>query len=161
MKIFKPFIATLLLLLVLTSCVNQYVPPVPKEKLISQKTAKQYINQYNSVKYKAISEATGKPDALEFYYTIEQLEGYINYAKNEARKKGYAATGIAISLAAYPQDVHVAQKQNGLTTIILRPYGHKIINRGGVLPPPNNNDDIIESIDPMNDSNSSPPIENN
>ncbi|MCF6278993.1 MAG: hypothetical protein L3J14_01455 [Flavobacteriaceae bacterium] len=134
-------------------------PPVPKDKLISTKTAEKYIAQYNSIKYKAISEVTGKPDALEFYYTIAELEGYLAYVKKEANKQGIIPKGLAISLAAYPKDVHVKQQQNGLTTIILRPYGQRMINKAGFLAPPPNNDEIIKTISPMNDAGSTPPFD--
>lgn len=135
---------------------NQEVPPVPKDKLISTKTAKAYIAEYDSVKYKAISEATGKPDALQFYYTIAELEGYLAYVKSEAKKQHVSVNGLAISLAAYPKDVHIKQQQNGLTTIILRPFGTR--NDVSYLVPPSGTE-IIETISPMNQANSSPPFD--
>jgi len=139
-----------------TENINQEVPPVPKDKLISTKTAKAYIAEYDSVKYKAISKATGKPDALEFYYTIAELEGYLAYVKSEAKKQNISVNGLAISLAAYPKDVHIKHQKNGLTTIILRPFG----TRNGVsyLMPPKETE-IIETISPMNDADSTPPID--
>ena len=135
--------------------IKQDVPPVPKDKLISTKTANAYIAAYDSIKYKAISQATGKPDALEFYYTIEELEGYLAYVKSEAKKQNITANGIAFSLGAYPKGAPKGKLYDDLTTIILRPYG--LINGVSYLMPPNETD-IIETINPLNDSDSSPPL---
>lgn len=152
----KSLLLAILIPFIFISCTEQGVPPVPKDKLISTKTAKEYIKLYDSVKYEAISKATGKPDALEFYYTIAELEGYLAYVKKEAKEQGVTANGIAISLGAYPKGSPKGEKYDNLTTIILRPYGK--MNGVSYLVPPKETE-IIESIDPMNNSDSSPPFD--
>lgn len=153
----KSLLLMILIPLSFISCLEntkQEIPPVPKDKLISTKTANAYIKQYDSIKYKAISEATGKPDALEFYYTIAELEGYLAYVKKEAKEQGVTANGIAISLGAYSKGSPKGKKYDNLTTIILRPYGK--INGINYLVPAKETE-IIETISPMNGSDSTPP----
>ncbi len=124
-----------------------------QKKLITKEVAAQHINQYKTGKYQKMIQEIGKPDALEFFYTLEELEGYIAYVKSEAKKQGLIApTGISFALASYPNDVHVAEKQNGLTTIILRPYHSNLVQKSS-----DSNPSTIDSISPMNSAGSVPP----
>lgn len=121
-------------------------------KLISTKTAKEYIEEYDSVKYAAISKVTGKPDALEFYYTIAELEWYLAHVKSEAEKQKISVSGIAFSLATYPKGAR--ENYDNLTTIILRPFTSKEESKSLEA----TEEKIIETIDPLNDAGSYPPL---
>ncbi len=121
-------------------------------KLISTKTAKEYIAEYDSLKYGAISKVTGKPDALEFYYTIAELEGYLAYVKSKAEKQKVSVSGIAISLAAYPKGAR--ENYDDLTTIVLRPFTSKEDAKSLEA----TEEKIIETIDPLNGASSHPPL---
>lgn len=127
-----------------------------EKKLISKETAKEYIDLYRNGKYLKASKEIEKPDALEFFYTLDELEGYIAYVKEEAKKQGLSEpTGISFALSSYPNNVHVKEKQNGLTSIILRPYHSNL-----VLKSSNSKYNTIESISPMNLASSIPPPDN-
>lgn len=124
----------------------------PKQLIKSEK-AKELNRNYIETRHRLVSGSIGKEDANAAWYSLEELENYINYIKNEGKSKGYKVDGIRFYLGAYPNDNSV---EGNMTTIFLTPTGKRIeTQKGSVLNLPSatllteENLDI-EEISPMN-----------
>lgn len=146
-------IAILFCSLLLNSCseVPTYGEPT---QLIKSEKAKELNRNYIQSRHRLISGSIGKEDANAAWYSLKELENYINYIKKEGKSKGYKVDGIRFYLGAYPNDNSV---EGNMTTIFLTPTGKRIpVQKGSVLNLPNAtmqqtelNPDI-EEISPMN-----------
>ena len=70
-----------------------------------------------------IENALGKEDTREFNIPLENLEHYIHYVKEEAKKRNvnYADLGIRVYYGAYPQGDTSQGSDPGFATIFLAP----------------------------------------
>ncbi|MFI2744629.1 hypothetical protein ACG2LH_17980 [Zhouia sp. PK063] len=84
------------------------------------------------------------------YYTLEELEAYIEYLKTEAQDKDYVVEGIRIYFGVYPE---VAEK-GGYNTCFLSPAGRKKGGVGGSETPGD-----ITDLDPLNHGTEGQPPE--
>lgn len=96
----------------------------PKQ-LITKEFAKVLNDNYNKTRYPLIKNLIKKEDANAIWFSIEELENYIAYAKEEAAKQKFQMDGIRFHFGSYPEDKLYAEKA-GLTTIFLAPTGKKI-----------------------------------
>lgn len=122
-------------------------------QLIKSEKAKELNRNYLETRHRLISGSIGKEDANAAWYSLKELENYINYIKKEGKSKGYKVDGIRFYLGAYPND---NSAEGNMTTIFLTPTGKKIeVQKGSVLNLPaitqtlEENSDI-EEISPMN-----------
>ena len=98
-----------------------------QKKLIDGNLMSELDSVYSATNYKYINEKRDKtkPDSREFWYTIDELEGYIAFAKKEAESKGEKVTGLKIKLGQYPAkgpfDSRLDTKMYGYQTVYLIP----------------------------------------
>lgn len=108
-----------------------------KEKLIDKKLMTELDNTYASNNYLIINSARGdgSKDSREYWYSIEDLEGYIAFVKKEAALKNHNVLGIKIKMGQYPIngkfDPRLNPKYAGYQAVYLVPTGLQV---GGDLP---------------------------
>ena len=112
-------ILSVLTLLTFFSC-NEVVYNEPKQ-LINQEIAKDLNIRYIKERSNIIYESIKKEDANAAWYSLEELENYINYVKTEGKKNNIKVNGIRLYLGVYPNDSTKYQEKAGLTTIFLSP----------------------------------------
>ncbi len=105
-------------LFALTSCEKN---PEPPKQLISQDLAKDLNQRYIRERSGIIEQSINRLDANAAWYSIEELESYLYYAKCEAKKSNKEINGIRFYLGVYPNDTVTYQHKAGLTTIFLSP----------------------------------------
>lgn len=98
-----------------------------KNKLIDKDLMLELDSVYTDNNYRFINEnrAQDLPDSREFWYTIEELEGYIAFAKKEAEIKNQKVNGVKIKMGQYPAkgsfDSRLNPKLYGYQTVYLVP----------------------------------------
>ncbi len=96
---------------------------VKPTQLISFDKGKELNKNYNEKRGALVTEKSGLEDANAFWFSIEELERYIAYVKENAVDKGYSVDGIRIYLGVYPE---TEEKNAGYTTVFLTPTGTAI-----------------------------------
>ena len=92
---------------------------VIEDKLITPDIAKEWAEIYTRTRYDSLTRALGFEDNRTTWYSIEELENYILYAKQEAKKKGITINGFRLHLAVNPDNFY--QERGPLTTIYIAP----------------------------------------
>ena len=142
MKIKLPFSLVALYFLATFVCIScgekpQIVNENFKEKLIDEKLMDQLSASYSANNYLIINSARGdgSKDSREYWYSIEDLEGYIAFVKKEAALKNHNVLGIKIKMGQYPIngkfDPRLNPKYAGYQAVYLVPTGLQV---GGDLP---------------------------
>ena len=131
------------------------------KKCISPEKAEKLQAYWCDTRGKLIEKGCGYVDCREFWYSIEELEGYISYVKKEAKKLKYKKKnlGIRIYLGAYQP---TEDKHDGLATIFLAPTVRKKAGSRGKdeIGDDDNDQENIDGIDPFNDNQGGwPPID--
>lgn len=117
---------------ILFSCTENKIYEDPKQ-LIDKNLAIEFNSNYNLKMGQLLNDTSEYAHANAVWYSIEELENYINYVKTEGSKKGYEVNGIRMYLGVYPNKVEYGKKK-GLTTIFLTPTGNKIeLEKGSLL----------------------------
>ncbi|WP_163410876.1 hypothetical protein [Flavobacterium ajazii] len=123
-------------------------------QLITKKFAKELHLNFMRYRARIISKYIQKEDSNAVWFSIEELENYIDYAKAKGERKGYNVNGIRFYFGVYPDEKKYAEKA-GLATIFLTATGKKIKT------PATNNiqtfalvretaDEEIPGVEPMN-----------
>jgi hypothetical protein len=73
-------------------------------KCISVEAARVLQDNWAETRKPPIDKALGYEDAREVFYTIEELEEFLNYVKDESKKQGITNPGIRIFFGAYNDD---------------------------------------------------------
>lgn len=134
MKIKLPFLLVALYFLATFVCIScgekpQIVNENFKEKLIDEKLMDQLSATYSANNYLIINSARedGSKDSREYWYSIEDLEGYIAFIKKEAALKNHKVLGIKIKMGQYPLDGKFDPRLNpkyaGYQAVYLVPTG--------------------------------------
>lgn len=98
-----------------------------QKKLIDKDLMLQLDSNYSANNYRHINanRPRNTPDSREYWYTLEDLEGYIAYIKKEAESKNYNVVGIKIKMGQYPIkgpfDSRLNSKFYGYQTVYLVP----------------------------------------
>lgn len=106
-------------------------PPLNAPKgIITPKEAKVLDQAYN-LKHRIINDSlfrnsTDGGDNRSSWWSIEDIQDYINYAENQAGELGYTMDGLRVYLGAYPD----TKGQTGLTTMFIIPTGVKNTSQG-------------------------------
>ncbi|MEO8235659.1 MAG: hypothetical protein ABI549_09620, partial [Flavobacterium sp.] len=95
---------------------------VKPKQLISVEKAKELNSNYNTKRSDLLFKTTGKEDANAIWYSIEELENYIEYIKSEGEQQGYTIDGIRFYFGVYSE----AEEKAGYTTIFLSPTGKSV-----------------------------------
>jgi hypothetical protein len=116
---------------------------VQPAQLITVEKARELNQNFNLLRL-AASE-----DANAVWYSLQELENYISYIKNEGNQKGYIVDGIRFYLGVYP--LTEPNGRAGFTTIFLSPTGQKVQTSGvkSLLMSQGSSDDI-SVIQPLN-----------
>lgn len=114
-----------------------------KEHLISYKEAQVLKNEYIDVRYAIINDSLFKDskrkDTREFWFSMETMEQYLAYVKQEAKDKGYTDLGLRIYFAAYPKDFKDPRGDPGFSTVYIWPTigeNHPLQAGFTSMPPP-------------------------
>lgn len=93
--------------------------------VISPKKAKELDQNFNA-RHAVISKEIGVADNRSSWYSLEDLENYLAYAKNQADSLGYKMDGIRVYAGAHGE--------KGLTTMFLVPTSNSKIQKGSTSP---------------------------
>ncbi len=101
--------------------------------IITSKQATTLDQAYN-VKHRIINDSLFKKstdggDNRSSWWSIEDIQNYINHAENQAGELGYTLDGLRVYLGAYPD----AKGETGLTTMFFIPTGSKNISQGSMI----------------------------
>lgn len=83
---------------------------------ISQKDAKALCQNFINRKSPELDSITGKEDANNVWFDINELEEFIEYAKKEALKQNKKVNGLRVYLGAYDEKMTDKEK-SGMTTV--------------------------------------------
>ncbi|WP_395046522.1 hypothetical protein [Flavobacterium sp.] len=97
---------------------------IKPSQLISPEKATELNSNYNTKRADLHLKAIGKEDANAVWYSIEELENYIEYIKSEGDQQGYTIDGIRFYLGVYSETEKA--ERAGYTTIFLSPTGKSI-----------------------------------
>ena len=106
---------------------------VPKG-IITSKEAKVLDEAFN-LKHRIINDSLFKKssdggDNRSSWWSIEEIQNYINHAENQTGQLGYTMDGLRVYLGSYPG----ANGETGLTTMFFVPTGYKNKSNGSILP---------------------------
>lgn len=119
----------------------------PKQ-LITSEFAKQLNQEYIKERANLKAKINGEEDANAVWYSLEELENYINYIKEEGESKGIEVTGIRFYFGVYPKNTEEKGKA-GKTTIFLTPTKKNDVDGVMRMVVMEENADATE-IEPMN-----------
>lgn len=137
---------------------NQNLEEMTKPKgLITPSEIKTLDQAYNS-RHTLISDSLiDRPDNRSSWYSIEEIESYIAYAKEQADSLGYTLDGLRLYAGAYPD----TKEGPGLMTMFFVPTGSKNVSEGSMLPTLQGGGNDIGDADGLNrGSKGDPPSAN-
>ena len=127
--------------------------------LITPKEAKALDEAYN-IKYSVINDSLFKKsttgDNRSSWWSIEDIQSYINYAENQAGELGYTMDGLRVYLGSYPGK----PGETGLTTMFFIPTGSESVAQGSMFTLPQGSNDIPGANGLNLGSNGYPPSAN-
>ncbi|WP_282042870.1 hypothetical protein [Winogradskyella flava] len=137
----------------------QMAPTAPKG-LIKPSEAKALDQAYN-IKHRIINDSLFKKstdggDNRSSWWSIEDIQNYINYAENQAGELGYTMDGLRVYIGAHPN----VDGQTGLTTMFIVPTGTKNTSKGSMFTFQGGSSDIKGGDGLNNGGHGSPPGNN-
>jgi hypothetical protein len=84
------------------------------------------IREYKKTRWSQNSERIGKPDSLSSWYSIEEMENFIVFAKSKG------GDGIRFYFAAYPEDYTSKPEYSGRQTLAMIATRSKITESGEI-----------------------------
>ena len=124
----------------------------PPKGLITPKEA-QALDIAFDLRHRLISDSiVRRSDNRSAWWSIEDIEAYLAYAKNQANELGYDMNGIRVYLGAYP----TLKNNVGYTTMFMVPTGNPSVSEGGRGAIVGNND--IPGGDGLNDGTDGDPV---
>lgn len=124
--------------------------PKPK-KCISKEEAKELQKNWCNTRSEKLQKKMGFEDARSFWWSLEELEEYLAYVKQESKEQGISNPGIKVHLGAYsPQK---CKKNRGYSTVFFVPTGAK----AGAIGKDGSGDPINYDIQPFNYGNHDDP----
>ena len=109
-------------------------PTLAPKGIITSKQAGVLDQAYN-LKHRIINDSLFKKstdggDNRSSWWSIEDIQNYINHAENQAGELGYTMDGLRVYLGAYPK----VDGQEGLTTMFIVPTGKENKSKGSMFP---------------------------
>lgn len=117
------------------------------KKLISVEEAKELQKNWVESRGKAIKKGQGHDDTREFWYSLEELQEYLDYVREKSKEQGVEKPGIRIYFGAYPR----TNNKKSYSTIFLAPTKEKSGNSEGE--PLEDDDNNNYEIEPLNQNN--------
>ncbi len=106
------------------------------EGVVSVEQAKALNDNWTKYRQAAVDSAAQQQgrdkDDRAAWWSLEDIENYIDYAKKEAAKTGYDMTGIRIYLGVYGESY--GEEKKNLTTMFLVPTGEKSQSKASFSP---------------------------
>lgn len=87
------------------------------KKCISVEEAREYQNNWKETRGQEIRNSQGYEDTREFWYSLDELQEYLDYVREKSAMQGVKNPGLRIYLSAYPK---TAEKRS-YSTIFLAP----------------------------------------
>lgn len=87
------------------------------KKCISVEEAREYQNNWKKTRGREIRQGQGYEDTREFWYSLDELQEYLDYVREKSSMQDIKNPGIRIYLSAYPK---TADKKS-YTTLFLAP----------------------------------------
>lgn len=92
----------------------------PNEKLITNEEASELNACYKEKQNSGFGKEDDNGFSCSSWYSLEDLEGYINYVKQEALDKGVTVDGIRFYFGVYPENMKDKSKA-GQNTLFMCP----------------------------------------
>lgn len=89
---------------------------IPK-KCITVEKARELQNNWKESRGKEIEAGQGYEDTREFWYSLDELQEYLDYVREKSKEQGVKNPGIRIYLSAYPKTA----KKKSYSTLFLAP----------------------------------------
>lgn len=115
------------------------------KKCITKDDAIKLQKNYVKVIEKALKKELGKQQVRDFWWSLEEIESYIAYVKEEAAKKGYENLGLRFFMGKYDDST-----KDGQTTMFIAPTQSSIDVSLKTAETISKTDETIEDIDPLN-----------
>lgn len=124
------------------SCIQKHSNPEYDQK--RQATAQTMGNELNDKKPKFTLSGSS-------FYTLEEIETYIAYAKQEAASQGYTMDGLRFYFGIFPNDSVKYKKKSGMMSMFISPTGTKNVSEGSMFSASmfSSHSPDIDSIDPL------------
>ncbi|HSI68929.1 MAG TPA: hypothetical protein VK941_01765 [Gillisia sp.] len=90
-------------------------------KCISVEEAKKQQEQWVDTRGKEIERGGKYKDTRDFWYSLDELQEYLDYVREKSKEQGVTKPGIRFFLGAYPAGVN-----KGYSTIFLAPTKEKV-----------------------------------
>lgn len=154
----------LLLTVFFTSCETAVKYGEPKQ-LISLEQANDLHLRYKNERSNILFQALNFEDANAVWFSVEELENYIHYAKEKGNEQNINIDGIRFYLGVYPNDTTTYHDKAGKMTIFLTPTKKRTVdvdkknavNKLARQSQPLDPEQDVTSIQPMNFGNMGTP----
>lgn len=172
---FNQMLSTIFTVLILSfcmlSCTRCSEPPREpvnnsyKKKLISYDEGRVLFDEYSRTNNVILTKyRNGEPDSRWYWFSLEEMEGYIKYVKENAKKQNLKNVGIRVYMGKYPVN-HPKNKMAkpeyaGYQTIFLTPTSQKRKReeeRATSKATTTDENVDVQSIESMNMTNLAPP----
>jgi hypothetical protein len=87
------------------------------KKCISVDEARKEQDKWVRTRGKYISKCEGYEDTREFWYSLDELQEYLDYVREKSKAQGVEKPGIRFYLGAYP----TTKEEKGYSTMFLSP----------------------------------------
>ncbi|MEM9142661.1 MAG: hypothetical protein AAGA86_06710 [Bacteroidota bacterium] len=152
----------ILVLIILTLLINNCNDVGSQEKVrkpsqtISREKARVLQKEFVRTRSGILNKALGFEDTRDFWFSLDTLEQYISYVRQESKTRGLEDLGIRIYYAAYPKDGKGQWPDPGFSTVVLVPTHGKPSIGNGFFPMPPIQDDT-EDLEALNYGNGGHP----
>ena len=93
------------------------------KKCISPKEARELHDEWTSKRGNQTKKSLGHEDARDFWWSLDELQEYLDYVKEESKKQGVKKPGIRVYLGTYTKEK--CKHKKGLSTVFFAPTGAK------------------------------------
>jgi|SRR6056297_2177177 len=87
------------------------------KKCISVEEARKEQDEWVNTRGKEIQRGQGYEDTREFWYSVDELQEYLDYVREKSKEQGVEKPGIRFYLGAYPK----TKEKKSYTTMFLSP----------------------------------------
>ncbi|MFI8378266.1 hypothetical protein [Leeuwenhoekiella sp. NPDC079379] len=130
---FKFALSITFLLAMYASCSDSAMSTVkPPSGVISIEEAKLLDKTYTDTRQRVLEKSLGTEESRSSWWSLEDIEAYIAYAKSQAKEKGMNVEGLRIYQGAYPTNYGVS-KLAGAATLFIVPTGTSSEKEGTIL----------------------------
>lgn len=122
------------------------------QKCISVEKARKLQDDWKESRGKEIENGQGYEDTREFWYSVDELQEYLDYVREKSEEQGVKKPGIRIYFAAYPK----SNEKKSYSTVFLAPTKEKTstqafsMSADSIENPEDDNENNYD-IDPIND----------